>query len=218
MRGKGEMSSLQLTYTWLLPLCSGIISLSCLVSPRFWFCFSRVNDHSLPEFIKQYPSSFRKSWISPLYCVFLGCSKKNRLKTDHPLRFLLEAWCSPGTTFSLHLLSPSIPGKLHVEKRTAEHSSWKDHHVVPYWIVWMHTPGVHMPVILRVMLKELQVGIFPQYFQASHHIEEKSVFIYLQLREKTGYVTVTWHKQGTNWTIEKKKKLERKTSHGSKKG
>lgn len=121
-----------------------------LVSPRFWFCFSRVNSHSLSEFIKQYPSSFRKSWVSPLYCVFLGCSKKKRLKTHHPLRFLLEAWCSPGTTFSLHLSSPSIPGKLHVEKWTAEHSSRKDHHVVPYWIVWMHTPGVHMPARSKI--------------------------------------------------------------------
>lgn len=68
------------------------------------------------------------------------------------------------------------------------------------------------------MLKELQVGIFPQYFQASHYIEEKSVFIYLQLREETGNVTVMGHKQGMNWTIEKKKKLEKKKSHGSKKG
>lgn len=55
------------------------------------------------------------------------------------------------------------------------------------------------------MLKEFQVGIFPQYFQASHHIEEKSVFIYLQLREETSNVIVIGHKQGMNWTLGKKK-------------
>lgn len=54
------------------------------------------------------------------------------------------------------------------------------------------------------MLKEFQVGIFPQYFQASHHIEEKSVFIYLQLREETSNVIVIGHKQGMNWTLGKK--------------
>lgn len=61
-------------------------------------------------------------------------------------------------------------------------------------------------LFLWVMLKELHVGIFPQYFQASHHIEEKSVFIYLQLREETGSVTVIGHKWRINWTIEKRKK------------
>lgn len=105
----------------------------------------------LSECIRQYPSGFRKRWASPLSCVFLGCSMKKRLKRDCPLRLLLEACpCIPGTTFSLHLWSPSIPGKVHVEERTAEHSSWKDHHVVPYWIVWMHTPGVHMPARSKI--------------------------------------------------------------------
>lgn len=51
------------------------------------------------------------------------------------------------------------------------------------------------------MLKGFQVGVFPQYFQASHHIEEKSVFIYLQLREETGIVTVIGQERGMNWTV-----------------
>lgn len=62
-------------------------------------------------------------------------------------------------------------------------------------------------LFLWVMLKELQVGIFPQYFQASHHIEEKSVFIYLQLREETGNVTVIGNELN-NW--EKGKMRKRK--------
>lgn len=111
---------------------------------------------SLSECIKQYPSGFRKNWASPLSCIILGWSEEKKLRTDCMLGFLLEAWCSPGTTFNLHLWSPSIPGKFHVEKRTAEHSSWKNHHVVAYWIVWMHTPGVHMPARSKIKREEIR--------------------------------------------------------------
>lgn len=70
-------------------------------------------------------------------------------------------------------------------------------------------------LILWVMLKELQKGIFPQYFQASHHIEGKSVFVYLQLREETGNVAVIGREELTE---QLRKGKNEKKSHGSKKG
>lgn len=78
------------------------------------------------------------------FTVSFGHVLRKRLKTD-PLRFFLETWCSQGMTFTFNLCSPSIPGKLHVEKWAAEHASRKDYHVVPHWVVWMHIPGGYLP-------------------------------------------------------------------------
>lgn len=126
---------------------------------------------------------------------------RKRLKTD-PLRFFLETWCSQGTTFSFHLCNPSIPGKLHVEKRAAEHSSRKDHHVVPYWVVWMHSPGGHMPARsrkreMRECMKSLSHTLLPSSTGLAKMVCSVQLFIQQQQMMKftLSRVKGVWNKR-----------------------